>query len=100
LGEVIWDLLYTHVDAASVRYPSLTDAFDLASYPLFLAGLILIVRQRVPRIELHRWLDGVVIVLVVAAPMVALVLDPVLRSAPPDSSARSSRWPIRSATSC
>jgi hypothetical protein len=38
----------------------------------------------VPKIELHRWLDGIVIVLVVAAPMVALVLDPILRSAPPD----------------
>jgi hypothetical protein len=44
----------------------------------------LIVRERVPEIELHRWLDGVVIVLVVVAPMVALVLDPVLRRAPPD----------------
>jgi hypothetical protein len=84
MGEITWDLLYTHVDAASIPYPSLADAFDLASYPLFLAGLILIVRRRVPVIELHRWLDGIVIVLVVIAPMVALVLDPVLRQAPPD----------------
>lgn len=84
LGEITWDLLYTNVDAASIPYPSLADVFDLASYPLFLTGLILIVRRRVRRIELHRWLDGVVIVLVVVAPMVALVLDPVLRHAPPD----------------
>jgi hypothetical protein len=84
LAEVTWDLLYTHVDAASIPYPGLADVFDLAGYPLFLAGLILIVRRRVPKIELHRWLDGVVIVLVVIAPMVALVLDPVLRRAPPD----------------
>jgi hypothetical protein len=84
MGEITWDLLYTHVDAASIPYPSLADAFDLASYPLFFAGLILIVRRRVPVIELHRWLDGIVIVLVVIAPMVALVLDPVLRQAPPD----------------
>lgn len=84
VSEVIWDLLYTHVDAAAIPYPSVTDVFDLASYPLFLAGLILIVRNRVPKIEAHRWLDGVVIVLVLVAPMVALVLDPVLRNAPPD----------------
>ena len=84
VSEVIWDVLYTHVDAAAIPYPNVTDVFDLASYPLFLVGLILIVRSRVPKIEAHRWLDGVVIVLVLVAPMVALVLDPVLRNAPPD----------------
>ena len=84
LSEITWDVLYTHVDADAIPYPDLADVFDLLSYPLFLAGLVLIVRARVPEIELHRWLDGVVIVLVVVAPMVALVLDPVLRRAPPD----------------
>ena len=84
LSEITWDVLYTHVDAAAIPYPNFADVFDLISYPLFLAGLVLIIRRRVPRIEVHRWLDGVVIVLVVAAPMVALVLDPVLRRAPPD----------------
>jgi hypothetical protein len=84
LAEITWDVLYTHVDADAIPYPDLADVFDLLSYPLFLAGLVLIVRARVPEIELHRWLDGVVIVLVVVAPMVALVLDPVLRRAPPD----------------
>jgi hypothetical protein len=84
LSEITWDVLYTHVEAAAIPYPDLADVFDLVSYPFFLAGLVLIVRSRVPKIEPHRWLDGIVIVLVVAAPMVALVLDPILRSAPPD----------------
>ena len=84
LGEVTWDLLYTKTNAASIPYPNLADVFDLAGCPLLLAGLFLIVRRRVPRIELHRWLDGVVIVLVVVTPVVALVLEPVLRNAPPD----------------
>jgi hypothetical protein len=84
LGEVLWDLLYTDVAADAIPYPNVVDVFDLLSYPLFLAALFLIVRRRVPSIELHRWLDGVVVVLVVATPMVALVLTPVLRAAPPD----------------
>lgn len=84
LGEVVWGLLYTDVDADAIPYPNVVDAFDLLSYPLFLAALVVIVRRRVPSIELHRWLDGVVVVLVVATPMVALVLTPVLRAAPPD----------------
>jgi hypothetical protein len=48
------------------------------------AGIVLIVRSRVTRFELHRWLDGLVVVLIVATPMVALVLEPVLREAPSD----------------
>jgi hypothetical protein len=83
LGEVVWGLLYENTNTA-IPYPNPADAFDLASYPLFAAGLILIVRRRVPSIELHRWLDGLVIILVVATPMVALVLQPVLRNAPTD----------------
>jgi hypothetical protein len=59
LGEVVWGLLYDNSDTA-IPYPNPADAFDLASYPLFAAGLILIVRRRVPSIELHRWLDGLV----------------------------------------
>jgi hypothetical protein len=83
LGEVVWGLLYENTDAA-ISYPNPADPFYLASYPLFAAGLIVIVRGRVPSIELPRWLDGLVILLVVATPMVALVLQPVLRDAPAD----------------
>jgi hypothetical protein len=74
LGEVVWGLLYENTNTA-IPYPNPADAFDLASYPLFAAGLILIVRRRVPSIELHRWLDGLVIILVVATPMVARPVD-------------------------
>src|SRR4029077_2385705 len=65
LGEITWDLLYTNVDAASIPYPSLADVFDLTVYPLFLAVKRVIVRRRVRRIELHRGLVGIVMVLVV-----------------------------------
>ena len=34
-------------------------------------------RDRVPAFELHRWIDGVVVMLIVATPWVALFLEPV-----------------------
>jgi len=63
----------------------LHDFLILTSAPVCAAGALRHTRDgRAWMIELHRWLDGIVIVLVLAAPMVALVLDPVLRRAPPD----------------
>ncbi|RBY76074.1 hypothetical protein DQ238_18065 [Geodermatophilus sp. TF02-6] len=83
VGEALWGLLGLSSDRV-VPYPNATDVFSLACYPLFMSGLVLLVRARVARIEWHRWLDGFVMVLIVATPMVALVVQPVLRNAPPD----------------
>jgi hypothetical protein len=38
---------------------------------------VLLVRERVRRFELHRWMDGVAVVLVVMTPAVALIVQPV-----------------------
>lgn len=84
LGDVLWGLLYDGTDPAAVPYPNPATAFYLASYPMFMIGLVLVVRSRVAHFELHRWLDGLVVVLIVAAPMVALVVEPVLATAPSD----------------
>jgi hypothetical protein len=74
-GQVLWSLLYRHQPAApNVNF---TDAFYLALYPLAIAGLVMLIRAHLPRFEVHRWLDGIVVVLIVAAPGVALVLVPV-----------------------
>ena len=78
-SDLLWSLLYDNT--AAIPYPNYTDIFSLASYPLFMTGLVLIVRHRVARFELHRWLDGLVILLIVAIPTVALVLQPALRRA-------------------
>src|SRR5829696_1529319 len=40
-------------------------------------ALTLLVRDRVHTFELHRWIDGLVVMLVIAAPWVALFLQPV-----------------------
>jgi hypothetical protein len=82
LSDVLWSLLYGN--ATTIPYPNYTDIFSLASYPLFMTGLVLIVRHRVSHFELQRWLDGLVILLIVAIPTVALVLQPALRQARTD----------------
>jgi hypothetical protein len=56
---------------------SISDVFWLAWYPLVVVALVLLVRERVAVFELHRWIDGVVVMLLVATPWVALFLEPV-----------------------
>ncbi len=70
-GDVIWAIRGDPEANATV-----SDAFWLAWYPLLFAALVLLVRDRVPRFELHRWIDGVVVMLVVVTPWVALFLEP------------------------
>ena len=71
IGDTLWSL---RGDPDVVT--SISDVFWLAWYPLIVAALVLLVRDRVPGFELHRWIDGVVVMLVVATPWVALILQP------------------------
>jgi hypothetical protein len=73
-GDTIWSFRF---DAASAPATSISDVFWLAWYPLIIAALALLVRDRVPGFELHRWIDGVAVMLLVATPWVALFLEPV-----------------------
>jgi hypothetical protein len=82
LAEITWSGLYSR--GGDVPSPNLTDALYLSTYPLFMAGLVLMVRARVSDVPWHRWLDGFVLVLVVAAPGVRLLIEPVLANAPID----------------
>jgi hypothetical protein len=74
-GDTIWSIRFT--DSSSPPLTSVSDVFWLAWYPLIIAALALLVRDRVPAFELHRWIDGVVVMLIVATPWVALFLQPV-----------------------
>jgi hypothetical protein len=71
-GEAIASFVYT----GSIPLPSTADVFWILWYPFAIAGLVLLVLDRIPRFELHRWIDGLAIVLLVAIPGVSLVLDP------------------------
>lgn len=75
IGDTIWSILYG--GAAAPPATSVADVFWLAWYPLIIAALVLLIRDRVPGFELHRWIDGVAVMLVVATPWVALFLQPV-----------------------
>jgi hypothetical protein len=74
LGDTIWSIRGEPEASATI-----SDLFWLAWYPLLVGALILLVRDRVPRFELHRWIDGIVVMLVVITPWVALFLEPAAR---------------------
>jgi hypothetical protein len=74
IGDTLWSLRGDETVVTSV-----SDIFWLAWYPLMVAALALLVRDRVPVFELHRWIDGVVVMLVVVTPWVALFLEPAAR---------------------
>jgi hypothetical protein len=81
LGLLSWaagDLIWTVAYKAGERPPSasVADVFWLAWYPLAIAGLGLLAAHRVPHFELHRWIDGVAVMLLLAVPWVGLVLEP------------------------
>lgn len=75
-GDTVWSIRFG--DSSSAPLASISDVFWLAWYPLLVVALALLVRDRVPGFELHRFVDGVAVMLVVATPWVALFLQPVL----------------------
>jgi hypothetical protein len=74
LGSALWDLAYT--GETQVPYPSFADIFWLAWYPLVGLGIYYLIRMRVPQFELHRWMDGIAVTLLVLAAGFALVIQP------------------------
>jgi hypothetical protein len=75
IGDTIWSIRFG--DASAAPATSLSDVFWLAWYPLIVGALVLLVRERVPGFELHRWIDGIAVMLLLATPWVALFLQPV-----------------------
>lgn len=75
LGDTLWSIRFGHL--AVPPDTGVSDVFWLAWYPLAVTALVLLVRDRVPRFELHRWIDGVVVMLLVATPWAVLLLEPV-----------------------
>ena len=71
LGDIMWAIRGDPDATVTV-----SDGFWLAWYPLLVVALALLVRDRVPGFELHRWIDGVVVMLVIVTPWVALFLQP------------------------
>lgn len=75
VGDTLWSIRFGN--SAHAPLTSASDVFCLAWYPLILVALALLVRDRVPVFQLHRWIDGVAVMLVVATPWLAFILQPV-----------------------
>jgi len=75
IGDTIWGIRFGGGGQGPLT--SVSDVFWLAWYPLVFTALVLLVRDRVPTFELHRWIDGVVVMLIIATPWVAVFLQPV-----------------------
>lgn len=74
IGSAAWTAVYG--GQSDAPYPSFADVLWLAWYPLVAAGLFYLIRVRVPQFELHRWMDGVAVALLVLAAGFALVVQP------------------------
>ncbi len=75
VGTVLWSLVYG--GQPHPPYPTFADVFWLLWYPLTVAGLVLLIRVRFRRFELHRWMDGIAVMLIVLVAGFALVVQPV-----------------------
>jgi hypothetical protein len=73
-GDVWWTAFYEH--DADPPFPSPADAMWLAWYPLTAVGLGMLIRGSVATFHLHRWMDGVAVMLIVLTPCAALLLQP------------------------
>src|ERR1700722_10760690 len=74
VGSAAWDIAYA--GNPDPPYPSFADIPWLAWYPLVALGIFYLIRVRVPRFELHRWMDGIAVTLLVLAVGFALVIQP------------------------
>lgn len=75
VGTIAWSIVYG--DQSHPPYPTVADIFWLLWYPLTVIGIVLLIRVRFQRFELHRWMDGVAVVLIVLVAGFALVVQPI-----------------------
>jgi hypothetical protein len=75
VGTIGWSIVYG--SQASPPYPTFADVFWLAWYPLMFVGIAALIHVRVRNFELHRWMDGIAVVLVVLVAGFAFVVQPV-----------------------
>jgi hypothetical protein len=73
-GDTWWTLFYEH--EANPPFPSVADALWLSWYPLTALGIALLIRHHVATFHLHRWMDGLAVMLIVLTPCAALFLAP------------------------
>jgi hypothetical protein len=78
LGTILWSVVYG--GRAHPPYPTFADILWLLWYPLMVAGIVLLIRVRFQQFELHRWMDGIAVTLIVLVAGFALVVQPIAES--------------------
>ena len=74
IGTIGWDVFYG--GQANPPYPTFADVLWLLWYPFMVAGMVMLVRVRFKNFELLRWMDGIVVALVVLVAGFGLVVQP------------------------
>jgi hypothetical protein len=82
-GDTWWTLFYEN--EANPPFPSVADAFWLAWYPLTALGIAMLIRHHVATFHLHRWMDGLAVMLIVLTPCAALFLAPAAEASTQDA---------------
>lgn len=73
-GDLWWTAFYE--GDPDPPFPTIADALWLAWYPLTALGIALLIRRSVASFHLHRWMDGLAVMLIVLTPCAALFLAP------------------------
>jgi diguanylate cyclase len=73
-GSISWSVVYG--SQPNPPYPTFADALWLLWYPLMVVGLVFLVRVHFRRFEVHRWMDGIAVVLMVLVVGFGLVVQP------------------------
>ncbi len=74
VGTILWSVIYG--SAVHPPYPSFADALWLLWYPLMAAGMVYLIRVRFRSFEVHRWMDGIAVMLIVLVAGFGLVVQP------------------------
>ena len=73
-GTILWSVVYG--GQVNPPYPSFADALWLLWYPLMAAGMVFLIRVRFRSFDVHRWMDGIAVMLLVLVAGFGLVVEP------------------------
>jgi hypothetical protein len=74
LGTVSWSVVYG--GQVNPPYPTFADVLWLLWYPLMAVAMVFLIRVRFKSFEVHRWMDGIAVMLMVLVAGFALVVQP------------------------
>jgi hypothetical protein len=76
LGSITWSVLYG--TSADAPFPTVADVWWLLWYPFTALGIARLIRGHAVRFELHRWMDGLAVILIVMTWGATYFLQPVI----------------------